>query len=449
MNMPAETSELTVLLVDDEPNILLALQRLLRREPFKVLTASSGDEALKLLSQQTNVALIISDQRMPQMNGAELLRRSREYAPEAVRVLLTGYTDLGDAVNAINEGGITRYLNKPWNDNELQQVVRGAVETYGLQQENKRLQELVSQKNEELQDWNKNLKDRVMQQTAAVRQKNEELQEAIRQQKDAYQSMITSLVSLVDMRGSRTRQHAENVAKLSGLVAKELGLKKGDCDTIRTAALLHDIGEIGIAERILLKQPESLTQDDFIEYSSHPVRGQLIIDPIEELREAGVFVRGHHEKFDGTGFPDRLKGDDIPLGARIIAYADMIDRAARQCSGNVAEQALRWTDIHIGGTLDPSLRTLFHKLTKYIYFQAPVFSGGVESGERDVKLDELETGMVLARSVFSGSGLLLLQSGVTLDAKRIAALQRYFELDPFDSIYILKSGRTSGGTMVS
>ena len=132
MNMPAETSELTVLLVDDEPNILLALQRLLRREPFKVLTASSGDEALKLLSQQTNVALIISDQRMPQMNGAELLRRSREYAPEAVRVLLTGYTDLGDAVNAINEGGITRYLNKPWNDNELQQVVRGAVETYGL-----------------------------------------------------------------------------------------------------------------------------------------------------------------------------------------------------------------------------------------------------------------------------------------------------------------------------
>jgi response regulator RpfG family c-di-GMP phosphodiesterase len=445
----AGSGEITVLLVDDEPNILQALQRLLRRETFRIVTATSGEEALKLLAQLSNVALIVSDQRMPQMNGAELLRRSRDLAPEAVRILLTGYSDLGDAVDAINLGGITRYLSKPWVDTELLQSVRGAVESYTLVQENRRLQELVSQQNEELQDWNRNLKDRVLQQTTAVRQKNEELREAIKRQKDAYQSMISSLVSLVEMRGTRTRQHAINVAKLSVLVAAELGLAKEQQDTIRTAAMLHDIGEIGIAERILLSNPESMAHDDLVEYCQHPVRAQLLIDPIEELRPSGILIRHHHEKFDGSGFPDHLAGAAIPLGARVIAYADLVDRAARQCSGNVAEQALQWTDIQLGKALDPAMRSLFHKFVKYVYFPPPRFGTAVEAGERDVRLDDIETGMILARSVYSGSGLLLLHSGEVLDAKNIASLRRYHELDPFDGdLYILKPGRTTAGTMV-
>lgn len=445
----AKVGEITVLLVDDEPNILQSLQRLLRRETFRIVTAASGADALKLLSQLTNVALILSDQRMPQMYGAELLSKSRTLAPDAIRMLLTGHSDLGDAVDAINQGGISRYLSKPWDDTELLQAVRGAVETYSLTQENKRLQELVRQQNEELQDWNRNLKDRVLQQTAAVRLKNDELNESMRRQKDAYQSMISSLVSLVEMRGARTRQHAQNVAKLSSLVAAELGLAKDEQETIHTAALLHDIGEIGISERILLSNPESLSHDDFVEYSQHPVRAQLLIDPIEELRQAGVIIRHHHEKYDGSGFPNQLAGTEIPIGSRIIAYADMMDRLARQCSTNIAEQALQWTDIHIGKALDPSLRGLFHTFTKYVYFPPPKFASGIEAGERDVKLDDLESGMTLSRSVYSGSGLLLLHSGVVLDAKHIASLRRYHELDPFDTeLYILKPGRSAAGVMV-
>ena len=450
-NMVTESAcgELTVMLVDDEPNILQSLKRLLRWETFRIVTATSGKDALDLLSQLSNVALILSDQRMPHMNGAELLMRSREYAPDSIRVLLTGYSDLTDAADAVNKGGISRYLNKPWDDTELLQVVRGAVASYSLHLENKRLQSVVKQQNEELQDWNKNLKDRVLQQTTAVRQKNEELQGSIRRQKEAYQSMISTLVSLVEMRGTRTRQHAQNVAKLAGFVAVELGLDKELQETIRTAALLHDIGEIGISERILLQSPESLGQDDFVEYSRHPVRGQLIVDPIEDLRPAGLLVRSHHEKFSGGGFPDGLVGEEIPLGARIIAYADLIDRSARQCSGNIADQALQWTDIHVGKSLDPSLQSLFRKFTKYVYFPAPKLGSSIEAGEREVMLDSLESGMILARNVYSGSGLLLLQSGVTLDAKHIEALQRYHELDPFDSrMYALKSGRTSAGVMV-
>lgn len=441
--------DITILLVDDEPNILQALQRLMRRETFRIVTATSGEDALNLLARLSNVALIVSDQRMPQMNGAELLKRSRDLAPEAIRILLTGYSDLGDAVDAVNQGGISRYLSKPWDDTELLHAVRGAVESYRLMQENRRLQELVKQQNEELQNWNRNLKDRVLQQTTAVRQKNDELREAIKRQKDGYQSMISSLVSLVEMRGTRTRQHAFNVAKLAVLVAAERGMSKDEQEVIRTAALLHDIGEIGIAERILLSSPESMAHDDFVEYSQHPVRAQLLIDPIEELRPAGILIRHHHEKFDGSGFPDHLAGEAIPLGARIIAYADLVDRAARQCSTNVAEQALQWTDIQLGKALDPAMRSLFHTFVKYVYFPPPRFATAVEAGERDVRLEDIEAGMILARSVYSGSGLLLLHSGEVLDAKHIASLRRYQELDPFDGdLYILKPGRTTAGTMV-
>lgn len=442
-------SELTVLLVDDEINILQALQRLLRRETFRIVTATSGEEALKLLGQLSNVALIISDQRMPQMNGAELLRRSRELSPDSYRVLLTGYSDLGDAVDAVNRGGIFRYLNKPWDDSELLQIVRSSVENYSLCQENKRLQELVTQQNQELQDWNRNLKERVLQQTAAVRQKSEELQESFRHQKDAYQNMITSLISLVEMRGTRTRLHAENVARLSFQVATEMGLAPDLRETIRMAAMLHDIGEIGMAERILIKPPESLSHDEFSEYCLHPVRAQILIDPIEELRPAGVLIRHHHEKFDGSGFPDGLAGEAIPLGARIIAYADLVDRAARQCVDNVAEQALQRTDIHLGTSLDPALRGLFHKFVRYLYYPAPKQTGSVDAGERDIRLDDLDSGMTLSRSVYSGSGLLLLQSGVKLDTRNIEALRRYRELDPFEEpLYVFRPGRASAGIMV-
>lgn len=445
----ADHFETTVLLVDDEPNILQALQRLLRRETFRIVTAGSGEEALQLLSQLRGVAVILSDMRMPYMNGSEFLKRSREFAPESVRILLTGYSDISDAVDAVNQGGISRYLSKPWNDTDLLQTLRTAVESYTLNHENKKLQELVRRQNKELQDWNQNLKERVLQQTAAVRQKNEELHNSVKQQKEAFQSLISSFSSLVEMRGTRSRQHAANVAKLSVLVAGEMGFPKEEQEVIRTAALLHDIGEIGLSERIMLVNPESLSQDDFVEYSQHPIRAQLLIDPIEELRPAGILIRHHHEMFNGNGFPDHLAGERIPIGARIIAYADLMDRAARQCSGNIADQALQWTDIHVGKSLDPALRTLFHKFTKYVYFPPPKFAGGLESGERDVKLDDLEPGMILARSIYSGSGILLLQVGITLDAKHIGALRRYFELDPTDEpIYILRAGRTTAGVMV-
>ncbi len=142
--MSEEAISATVLFVDDEENILKSLQRLTMDEEFETETANSGEEGLKKLASLENVALIVSDQRMPGMNGAEFLAQSRQFAPEAMRMLLTGYSDISAAADAINKGGASRYLNKPWNDEDLLQTLQGAVETWRLGQENKRLQAMKS-----------------------------------------------------------------------------------------------------------------------------------------------------------------------------------------------------------------------------------------------------------------------------------------------------------------
>ena len=145
-------SHYSILVVDDEQNILEALRRCFRREPFRVLCAGSGAEGLKLIAETTHIAVIISDQRMPEMNGSEFLTRSRELAPDAIRMLLTGYSDMETTVAAMNEGGATHYIGKPWEDSALLQTVRDGVLHYHLTIENRRQQEIINQQNTELRE---------------------------------------------------------------------------------------------------------------------------------------------------------------------------------------------------------------------------------------------------------------------------------------------------------
>lgn len=426
--MNDEPARPIVLFVDDEDNILKALQRLTMDEEFDTEIANSGDAALRKLTTLQDVALIVSDQRMPGMNGAEFLQQSRQLAPDAIRMLLTGYSDISAAADAINKGGASRYLNKPWQDEDLLQTLRGAVETWRLSSENKRLQAIVQAQNEELKQWNENLKNRVLQQTTAIRKKADDLHEALIQLKHNYNGIISAFSNLVEMQGQRMQQHARNVAELATSAAREYGLMPEEIEIIRTAALLHDIGEIGIPDRVLEKSQEYMTQDDLQLYSQHPVRGQMAIDSIVDLRPAGVLIRHHHENYNGTGFPDSLKGDQIPIGARILAYADQLDRAVAN-GGDTAEQALARVELGLSIKLDPGLQRVFRKIARYAYFTMPEMDPNA-TVELELRPEELRNGMLLTRDVLSGTGLMLLNKGVTLDAVKIEAIQRYYQLDP-------------------
>lgn len=429
-----------VLFVDDEENILKALQRLVMDEEFDTEIANSGDAGLQKLATLSQVALIVSDQRMPGMNGADFLQQSQQLAPDAIRMLLTGYSDISAAADAINKGGASRYLNKPWNDDDLLQTLKAAVETWKLSNENKRLQAIVQAQNEEMKQWNENLKNRVLQQTTAIRKKADDLNEALIQLKQNYSGIINAFSGLVELRGQKAQQHARNVTELAVAAAREYGLMPEELEIIRTAALLHDIGEIGLPENIFDKSQDYMTQDELKIFSQHPVRGQMAIDSIADLRPAGVLIRHHHEYFNGSGFPDHLKGDQIPIGARILAYADQLDKAVTS-GGDTAEQALARVELGLEIKLDPGLQRVFRKVARYAYFTMPEIDPNA-TVELELKPEELRAGMILTKDLISGTGMMLLNKGVALDAVKIEAIQRYYQLDPpLHGVFALVHGK--------
>ena len=305
----------TVLFVDDEPNILRAIQRILRNENMTVLTATSAEEALNLLSH-TEVHAVISDQDMPGANGVELLSRVRDHHPAIIRMMLTGFTAMDVAVDAINRGEIFRLITKPWNDEELKTILRQAYDHYDLKQEIRRLNQVTRSQNFSLQDMNKSLEAKVRERTRQLDEKNHEL-------KTAYIQTIRALAEAIDAKDSYTRGHSERVAVYASRIARKMKLETPLIERVYFAGLLHDVGKIGIPDAIITK-PDRLSDEEYEEIKKHPEIGAKILEPVEFLRQIVPCVRHHHEWFDGSdrGYPERLISHSIPLPSRIILVAD-------------------------------------------------------------------------------------------------------------------------------
>jgi response regulator RpfG family c-di-GMP phosphodiesterase len=426
--MNSENKPVQVLFVDDEENILKSIKRLLMDEPYEIVTANSGAAGLDVLLKNPGIGVIVSDQRMPGMSGAEFLEKSRSLAPESVRLVLTGYADITAAVDAINRGGAWKYLAKPWKDDELVQIIRDAAERFTMLAENRRLTEIVCRQNAELKKWNAKLELYVQQQTLDIQKKNKVLEDLNERQRGLFSESIQALAGLIELRDKAMLNHSRNVAKLSGRVAADLRLSAEESETITIAAMLHDIGKIGIADVILAREEAELTEEERKEYRTHGVRGQTALDSVEDLRGAALLIRHHHEAFNGTGFPDGLRGEAIPLGARIIAAADYVDRAiAKSPSGSAVESALFLLRGEVGRRLDPELAPLVATAARALFAE---FSPPAESRELELLPGDLKEGMVISRNLLSGTGVLILGKGITLTKKSLASLVRYFHNDP-------------------
>jgi response regulator RpfG family c-di-GMP phosphodiesterase len=417
-----------VLLVDDEENILRSLKRLLVEEEIEVMTATSGEKALAALADCKDIGLIISDQRMPGLTGVDFLEQAKKIRPQAIRILLTGYSDINAAIDAINRGGALKYLTKPWKDEEIILNVREACHRYVLMEKNKKLSAIVKQQNEELKRWSQELEIMVQEHTMELSQKNDRLKKINEQQDKDFKSIIASLSSLIELRDRNVKSHSRNVAEISVKVATDMGLPAEEADVIYVAALLHDIGKIGLSDSIINKDADELSPEGFKEYSLHPVRGQTAIDSIEDLRKAGILIRHHHESYDGTGFPDKLQGVAIPLGSRIIAIADYIDRAIDKIlMRNTIDQIMLSAQEELEKKFDPQVFPYIRKPATDLYDR---LSKDSESTERELDPGDLKKGMVLSRDVKSGTNLLLLRKGVGLDSASIEAIKRYYQIDP-------------------
>ena len=415
----------TILLVDDEENILRALQRLLMDEDFNIETATSGEAALEILPTLENVALIVSDQRMPGMNGAEFLGRSQEYAPHAQRILLTGYSDIAATIEAINTGGARRYISKPWDDDELVQAIHDAVDFYLKGSESRRLNEIISQQKQELEEWNDNLKKRLLQSAATIREQTQVLQTF--DDKAPLQLVYKAFDGFFDGIGERSVVHARTVSALVTDVVRKMRFDAGLLATCRLAALLHDAGKFGTLVSGLYKHLEEMSESEAQEYRQHTLRGEKMFSQLDELAGILPLIRSHHEAYDGSGFPDRLRGEQIPLGARLIAIADFIEKSARTVEENRAGYAMMNAQCHAGTLLDPLLVPAFRDIVNLLY------ADGRKTGslsEVEVGYMDVVSGMITARDVIGANGVLLMKRGSVLDTSRVALIRSHFKKNP-------------------
>jgi len=311
-------AEHAVLLVDDEVNVLRALRRVLRSEPVEVRTATRAAEALAMLDEHP-AQVVVSDQRMPDGTGVDLLAAVRERHPEVVRLLLSAFTEVDTAIDAVNRGQVHRLIAKPWNDDELRATVRQAFEQWELASEVRRLDRLTRAQNAELQELNRNLEAMVQERTKQLAQKNQEL-------RDAYVQTIRALAEAVDAKDAYTRGHSERVGVYASKIARELDFPKPMIERVYIAGLLHDVGKIGVRDAVITK-PDRLDAAETAEMRRHPEIGARILEPVRFLADVVPCVRHHHEWYDGSssGYPHGLRGDRIPIASRVILVADTVE----------------------------------------------------------------------------------------------------------------------------
>lgn len=331
-----------VLFVDDEPVILKAFARAFRGRDVEVHLAESAEDGLKLVRSK-NFAVVVSDLRMPGLDGAQMLDQIRRLQPEAIRILVSGRADFVSTVDIINRVGLFRFLLKPWRVDELRGVIQQAIDRHEIERTNRLLMTLYAGKCAELAELNRGLEDQIQGRTA---------------------HLLHGLLGALDLRDTDSRSHSRRVAAYCRLLGSRLGLTPTELQDVERGALLHDIGKIGVSDAILRK-PGDLTDEEREQMQLHVELGHRILSGLDFLSNAREIVLQHHERWDGTGYPAGIEGQAIAQGARIFAVVDAYDaitsnrpyRAARPHA-----EAMEEISRLAGGVFDPEVVTAWQSV---------------------------------------------------------------------------------------
>jgi putative nucleotidyltransferase with HDIG domain len=290
-----------ILIVDDEEMIRELLVSALLQEGYICHMASNVDEAFAILSEHP-VDMVISDIMMPGRSGVELLRDIKKVDADIAVLMVTGLSDMNTALECIRLGA-DDYISKPFSINRVFLTVKNLIEKRML---------ALDKKNYQI-----SLEFKVLEQTEQIRCTMNDLHKA-------YDNTLSALVRALDAREKEVGSHSERVMNYTSLMAAKLGINGADLEQLAKGALLHDIGKIGISDNILLK-PGALNDDEWVDMRRHPQVGYAILSEIEFLKGPAEIILTHHERFDGTGYPNKLKGEQIPIGSRIFALVDTLD----------------------------------------------------------------------------------------------------------------------------
>jgi response regulator RpfG family c-di-GMP phosphodiesterase len=307
--MPGMELKKEMLVVDDEPNVLKCVTRLFRKDDIVCHTAQSGQEGEQIF-RRNSIGVVLSDQRMPRMDGITFLEKIQTLNPDAVRLLLTGYSCRDSAIEAVNRSGVFMYLTKPWQDDELRSAVSRAFAHYRLKMENRRLMELTRSQNDSLRSMNFRLEEMVAERTS-------ELHTAVR-------TGVLMLSHAAEAKDDVTGNHINRIADLTEKVCLAMGMDDQKAKEIGFFSSMHDVGKIHVPDAIIKKNGR-LTEEEFRIVKEHTIAGERIIGDSKFYAIARQVARHHHERWDGSGYPDGLEKEEIPLPARIVSVVDVYD----------------------------------------------------------------------------------------------------------------------------
>ncbi len=410
-----------VLIVDDEEIIRMGLEEILKSEGFDVVSAPDAVQALEILSR-IQVAAILSDQKMPVLTGLEFLAQAKHIQPNASRVLVTGVLDLGTVISAINKGEIFRFIVKPWLREELIVTVKNAVQRYELVCHNQELQATTAAMNEKLKHLNVAMECQV----ARVAEQNRLLEQANRAMAQNLQHSVELCLKTMQTFYPTLGSQARRVFQLCDAMAEGLKLSSEDRQVLQISAWLHDIGLMGVPRQLIRQwqqNPESLNEAERALIEQHPILGQELVSFVQHLRGIGTTIRAHHERFDGSGFPDHLRGENIPWLARLLAVA--VYFAESNYDHAVTLEAIKQG---AGSQFDPdAVRAFLRCLPQAV----------VPRKEREVLLSELSTGMVVANGIYTANGVLIVAEGQQLNDAFIEKVRNHNRVTPITQSLIV------------
>ena len=411
---PDLTSPHRLLVVDDEEIVLVALREALAREGYDIVTCNDPVQALNLVKEQT-FSVIITDHQMPNLTGLEFLSQVKQNQPDATRILVTAVLSLNTVIDAINKGEIYRFVIKPWLREELLATVRNAVQRYELICKNKVLQATAIAMNEKLSKLNKALEEQV----SRVADQNRELESLNQSLQENLQHSIELCLRTMETFYPTLGSQARRVFELCKSLGQTLKLSPDQQQSLEVAAWLHDIGLVGAPRQLIRRwqhTSKDLNEAETQVIQHHPVLGQELAGFMHGLSGVGETIRAHHERFDGTGYPDRLRGEAIPWLGRLLAVA-----VAFAESNASTEASIDMLQEGSGSKFDPeAVRAFLRSLPR----------AKLPRKQREVMLSELRPGMVLAKGIYTANGILLIPDGQLLSEAYIDKLMNHNRLNP-------------------
>ncbi len=410
-----------ILIVDDEPVVVSLLQGQLEHAGYVTMGMSNPLKALEEIKQR-NFSVIISDQRMPDLPGLELLAHASRIQPNASRILVTAATDLDTVIEAINKGEIYRFIVKPWLPQDFLATVKNGVQRHELICQNIYLQAATQAMNEQLVELNRSLE----QQVKLVAQQNARLQNMNLALEDnlvhSMELCVHTMETFYPLLGNRARR----VFQLCKSMSQVLKLNEEDARALESSALLYDIGLVGVPRQIIRhwdETPDKLSEAERALIEQHPILGQELAAFSSDLETVGKIIRSHHENFDGSGYPDQLSGDNIPWLTRLLTVA-------------VTFASSPLPDAAAIETLKEGSGTIFDPEAIRVFLRAHTVAV-VPRKERHVLLNELRPGMVMAKGIHTFNGLLLVAQGQQLNATFIEKVLNHNRIQPITDALVI------------